>query len=202
MNSRLSFTTFFVLSLSLVLLPSGRSLAQSASPPPDVETAPARRVLRVPVGLLAAGATLTLTVVGGTVAACGSGDGDSSSVDGSDEGVPTCPLVMGPTTYALGIAGIAPLVYGLGTLLDGDGGLGWTYLGTGIGAAVGALASFGILASDSDDSAVLFALAALAPPVIGAVIAYEASSHESRAFAARGGARSASLRIVPTVGPV
>lgn len=157
---------------------------------PASESPPPRRVLRIPANLVVGGGLLTATVWGLTAATCGESSGD----------VPICPIFMVPITYLVGSAALAPLVYGLGTLMDGDGGLGWTYLGTGIGTAAGALLVIGMAVAELDDSALLFAIAGLLPPVVGTIIGYEASSTESRAFTERrtGGAGA---RLSPVLAP-
>lgn len=82
---------------------------------------------------------------------------------------------------------LSPLaVWGAGSALDGDGGLGWTYLGWLAGAAVGLplgvtnlCESQGTDGADCDPS---FAFVALSTglPLLGSIIAYEASSTASR----------------------
>lgn len=83
------------------------------------------------------------------------------------------PAVAGG--YVGGALGVPLGVWGAGNLMEGDGGLGWTTLGSLSGTAVAATT---LIVSDIEQGSPLWWTLIIALPVTGAIVGYELSSSE------------------------
>jgi hypothetical protein len=177
-------TAPLVLMVLIALLPAGASAQETTRP-----GSPLQRIPRIGVELVLGAAGGAGMAYGGFLLGC--------SLEEGPAGAPPCSRFGGPGALA-GLALGAPLGVMLGgALLDGDGGVLPTFLGTAAGMAA-MFGGFWLLNHYSLQPTPL-APALLALPVLLGVVGYELTSHDSRTAAqAEGRGRRGSLTLVPT----
>jgi len=140
----------------------------------EVEGDVPSRLPRIGVMILVAGAVVTGAGLAFFEAGCAL-VGGRTSWGYADQG---CSLA-GLGIATLGVLALAPLsVAATGWLMDGNGGYGWTLLGTVIGGLLGQVLAYAISTTGAIEGQVV---PMLALPALGAVFAYELSSDPSRA---------------------
>lgn len=92
------------------------------------------------------------------------------------------PAVAG--AYLGGAVGIPLGVWGFGNLMDGDGGLGWTMLGSLSGTAIAATT---LVLTDIEQGSPLWWTLLIGLPLTGAVLGYELSASEDSPTVITGG---------------
>lgn len=167
------------------------------APPEDAEPAPG-----VPRGDPAGGPSLGrgfLELVGGGTLAVLAGYATLSlgaeQCDGDSDACVISVFLLTASSTLLA----APLgVYATGSLLDGQGSLGATFLGSLIGAGVGF--GSGLLLAATGGGVTLLLLGIPLGALIGSVVGYEVVSSNGGSVAARRGAPASGPRMMPTVG--
>jgi hypothetical protein len=139
---------------------------------------------------------------GATMAAAGFGMFElGCATQGGGKEDSSCYAVGWPLGIASALS-LTPLsVWLTGKLMDGNGGYGWTLLGTGIGTAAGALGALGMVASGVIGDATFVPL--MIGPVLGSILLYELSSDASQSAveeAERRARASFTATLAPTDG--
>jgi hypothetical protein len=151
--------------------PGLQSETRAASPSDIAGTSRRSRVGRVLVEAVSgAGAGFGGVVLGGLA-----GGFAGLLVGPGESDVNLMPLIGAATGAAiLGTVGLSLGVWGAGLAMDGNGGIGWTFLGSSAGVATAMLGTFA-----SNNGVVATALFATLP-LAGALLGYELSSSDSR----------------------
>jgi len=145
------------------------------------------------------GATMVAASFGMYEVGCALGGGRTES--GSTTGGTGC-FATGIPIAIVSALSLTPLsVWLTGKAMDGNGGYGWTLMGTGIGTVAGTLGGLAMVASGANQDEVLIPM--MIGPVLGAVIVYELSSDASRSAvedAERRAQASFNASLAPTDG--
>jgi len=165
----------------------------------EVDDEDTSRLPRISVMTLAGGATMVAAGFGMYEVGCALGGGRTDS--GSSTGGTAC-FATGIPVAIVSALSLTPLsVWLSGKAMDGNGGYGWTLLGTGAGTVAGTLGGlFAAVSGATQDEALI---PMMIGPVLGAVIAYELSSDASRSAveeAERRAQSSFSASVAPTDG--
>ncbi len=169
-------------------LPPGTVVRTPGEPVDEPETG--SRIPRIMTLALAGGATMVGSSFGMYEVGCATQGGHGS---------PGCMAVGLPMGIAASLS-LTPLsVFLAGKLMDGNGGYGWTLLGTAAGTAAGFLGALALLAVGQFGDVSYVPL--MIGPTLGAIIAYELSSDTSRS-AVEAAERAVHATITPTVAPM